>query len=332
MSGEHKHEHKHSHGSANNRRRLSVVLALTFLYMLAEAIGGYLTNSLALLSDAGHMMTDVAALSLALLALWFSTRPITPKKTYGYYRMEILAALANGVGLVVISLLIFYEALHRIKQPPAVEGFEVTLIAIGGLAINGVSVWMLHAASAENLNMRGAFLHVISDALGSVGAITAGLLIWLKGWTISDPIISIAMCLLIIYGAWQLIRESVNVLLEGTPSHINILAVIEAMHEIEGVTSVHDLHVWTISSGNEALSVHVTIEPGASHKETLEALQYRLRSGFKIGHLTIQVESPDEPVVDNVKLYKINPRSETYTDAPSTSGSRKSAAARNSKD
>ncbi|MCI0488083.1 MAG: cation diffusion facilitator family transporter [Blastocatellia bacterium] len=315
MAGENRHEHEHKHrrssNPGSNRRKLIFVLALTFTYMLAEVAGGFITNSLALLSDAGHMLTDVAALVLAMLALWFSSRPVTLRKTYGYYRMEILAALANGVALVVISLGIFYEALQRLKEPEAVRGFEVMLIAIGGLVINGASAWVLHSASEENLNMRGAFLHVISDALGSVGAIAAGLVVWLWEWTLADPVISVFMCLLIIYGAWQLIRESVNILLEGTPSHINVRAVIEAMQEVKGVSSVHDLHIWSISSGNEALSAHVTIEQGTSHKAALEALQARLRSGFNIGHLTIQVESPDEAVVDNVKLYQINPRGET---------------------
>ena len=155
-----------------------VVLALTVTYMLAEAIGGFLTNSLALLSDAGHMLADVAALLLAMLALWFGSRPVTPKKTYGYYRMEILAALANGVALVVISLLISYEALQRIRQPQEVQGLELTLIAVGGLVINAVSAWLLHSASEQNLNMRAAFLHVVGDMLGSIGAIAAGVLIW----------------------------------------------------------------------------------------------------------------------------------------------------------
>ncbi|HSE99016.1 MAG TPA: cation diffusion facilitator family transporter, partial [Blastocatellia bacterium] len=304
-----KHDHRHSHGAGSNRRRLMTVLSLTFTYMLAEAVGGYLTNSLALLSDAGHMLTDVASLVLAMLALWFAARPVNPKKTYGYYRLEILAALANGVALVVISILIFYEALQRIEQPEAVRGFEVMLIATGGLVINAISAWLLHSASEENLNMRGAFLHVISDALGSVGAIAAGLLIWWRGWALADPVISIAMCLLIVYSSWQLIRESVNILLEGTPSHINIRAVVESMHTVEGVMDVHDLHVWTISTGKEALSAHVTIEPGASHRLVLQSLQQRLSSEFNIGHLTIQIESPGEANVENVKLYQIIPRS-----------------------
>jgi len=279
--------------------------------MLAEAIVGFLTNSLALLSDAGHMLADVASLVLALLALWFAARPVTVRKTYGYYRMEILAALANGAALVVISLLISYEAFHRFKSPEAVKGFEVMLIAIGGLAVNAVSALVLHSASRENLNMRGAFLHVMGDALGSVGAIVAGVLIWRWGWTLADPLISVAMCLLIIYSSWQLIRESVNILLEGTPSHIDIRAVVEAMHKAPGVTDVHDLHVWTISSGMEALSAHVTIEGGVSHRGVLEALQERLRSEFNIGHVTIQIVSPDEADVPGGKLYQILKKGET---------------------
>jgi cobalt-zinc-cadmium efflux system protein len=313
MPGEHKKEHDHSHGS--NRRRLIAVLALTFVYMLAEAIGGFLTNSLALLSDAGHMLADVASLVLALLALWFSARPANAKKTYGYYRMEILAALANGVALVVISLLISYEAFQRLKEPQSVKGFEAMLIAIGGLAINAVSAYVLHSASEHNLNMRGAFLHVIGDALGSVGAIIAGVAIWQWGWVLADPLISFGMCLLIIYSSWQLIRESVNILLEGTPSHINIRAVAETMHQVSGVTDVHDLHVWTISSGMEALSAHVTIEPDISHKAALEALQERLRTEFNISHLTIQIVSPSDSDVPGGKLYQILRKGETESQA-----------------
>ena len=307
MSADHK---EHSHGHGRNRRRLMVVLALTLAYMLAEAIGGFVTNSLALLSDAGHMLADVASLLLALLALWFASRPITAKKTYGYYRMEILAALANGAALVVISLLIAYEAFQRIKSPESVRGLEVTLIAIGGLAVNVVSAFVLHKASAENLNMRGAFLHVMGDALGSVGAIAAGVLIWQWGLLLADPVISIVMCLLIIYSSWRLIVESVNILLEGTPLHINIRAVVEAIHAVPGVSNVHDLHVWTISSGMDALSAHVTIEEDVSHKTVLEGLQDQLRSGFNIGHLTIQIESPDETEHAGGKLYQIARRGE----------------------
>jgi cobalt-zinc-cadmium efflux system protein len=305
----HKHDHKHAHSHASaSRRRLKFVLGLTVIYMLAEAIGGFLTNSLALLSDAGHMLADVAALLLAMLALWFASRPVTTSKTYGYYRLEILAALANGVALVVISLLIFYEAFERIKTPKRADeilGFEVIWIAAGGLVINIISAWLLHSASVENLNVRAAFMHVLGDALGSVGAIAAGVIIWRWGWTIADPIISIVMSLLIIYSSWHLIRESVNILLEGTPSHINVRAVIAAMQQIDGVTDVHDLHVWTISSGKDALSAHVTVLPGVGHRETLVALQERLRHDFNIGHVTIQLEMLDEADAENVKLYQI---------------------------
>ena len=280
-------------------------MALTVVYMLAEAIGGFVTNSLALLSDAGHMLADVASLGLALLALWFAARPITPKKTYGYYRMEILAALANGVALILISLLIAYEAVHRLHQPEQVKGFELLLIAGGGLVVNALSAWLLHGAAEENLNMRGAFLHIIGDALGSVGAVIAGLLIWRWGWTMADPIISFVICALIVFSSWHLIHESVNILLEGTPPHINVPSVVEAMHTVKGVADVHELHIWTISSGKEALSAHVTLEPGAAHRATLEALQEALRAHFNITHVTIQIELPDEDEAASSRLYQI---------------------------
>ncbi|HJQ27296.1 MAG TPA: cation diffusion facilitator family transporter [Blastocatellia bacterium] len=301
----HDHDHDHHHSHASNRRRLVVVMALTVAYMLAEAIGGFVTNSLALLSDAGHMLADVASLGLALLALWFAARPITAKKTYGYYRMEILAALANGVALVVISLLIAYEAVHRLRQPEAVKGFELMLIAGGGLLVNALSAWLLHGAAEANLNMRGAFLHIIGDVLGSVGAIIAGVSIWRWGWTMADPIISFVICALIVFSSWQLIRESVNILLEGTPSHISVRAVVEAMHAVRGVADVHELHIWTISSGKEALSAHVTLEAGAPHRATLEALQQALRAQFNITHVTIQIELPDEDEAISGRLYQI---------------------------
>jgi cobalt-zinc-cadmium efflux system protein len=327
----HSHEHGHSHGAMSNKRRLALVLALTVAYMLAEAIGGFLTNSLALISDAGHMLTDIAALLLAMLALWFAGRPVTHQKTYGYYRMEILAALANGVALVAISILIFYEGLIRLRHPEGVRGLEVMVIASGGLIVNGISAWLLHAGSEESLNMRGAFLHVLSDALGSIGAIIAGALIWKKGLLIADPLVSLAMCVLIIYGSWQLIRDAVNILLEGTPSHIDTAAVIASMHDVECVSEVHDLHIWTISSGKDALSAHVKMEPGASYKTVLAALQERLRSEFNIGHLTIQIEMQEEAEEDNMRLYQILRRTELEADAPGTRDGGEGAAARDRK-
>lgn len=296
-----------AHAARGNHRRLTVVFALTLAYMIAEAVGGFLTNSLALLSDAGHMLTDAAALLLALMAIWFASRPVTPEKTYGYHRMEILAALANGIGLAAISLLIFYEALQRLASPEPVRGSEVAAIAIGGLIVNLISAWLLHDASEESLNVRGAFLHVLGDAMGSIGAIVSGLLIWWKGWTLADPIVSVMMCVLIVYGAWQLIRASVNILLEGAPSHIDVEAVIAAIGELPGVAEVHDLHIWTISSGKEALSAHVIIEPGVSSRAALEAVQERLKTRFNIGHVTIQVESREDTHPTG-RLYQIQRR------------------------
>jgi cobalt-zinc-cadmium efflux system protein len=333
MTEEHKHDHDHKRahgaGGSGSRRRLKLVLALTIAYMLAEAIGGFVSNSLALLSDAGHMLTDVAAILLAMLALWFASRPATHQKTYGYYRMEILAALANGVALVVISLLILLEAVQRIRTPEPVRGLEVALIGAGGLLVNAISASLLHRASEENLNMRAAFLHVVSDAIGSLGAIAAGLLIWQKGLLIADPLISIAIAVLIVYGSWQLIRDAVNVLLEGTPAHIDIAAVIASMRRVGGIREVHDLHVWTISSGKDALSAHVTIGEGASHKAVLEDLHECLRSEFNIGHLTIQVESAGDSQDDNLRLYQISRRSETEPDEPGSSSNGQTAAAGN---
>jgi cobalt-zinc-cadmium efflux system protein len=292
-NGHDAHEH-HSHGgAAAGRRRLSMVLALTALYMVAEAVGGWLTGSLALLADAGHMLADVSALTLALAAAWFSARPATPRKTFGYYRLEILAALVNGVALVLISLLIIYEAYHRWAAPQPVKSGAMMLVAIGGLAINVVCAYLLHGHHEEDLNVRGAWLHVIGDALGSVGAIIAGALMLLWGWYAADPLFSALISLLIVWSSWNLIRESTNVLLEGTPAHINLRAVEEAILETAGVEDVHDLHVWTITSGREALSAHVIHVETVSPPELLSELRNKLHNRFGVDHLTIQMETPE---------------------------------------
>jgi cobalt-zinc-cadmium efflux system protein len=272
---------------------LSIVLALTFVYMLAEAFGGWWTGSLALLADAGHMLTDVAALALALTAIWFGSRPATPSKTFGYYRLEIFAALINGVALVLISLLIFYEAYQRWSQPPAVRSGAMMIVATGGLLINLICAWILHGDHKEDLNVRGAWLHIISDALGSLGAIIAGALMWFYGWYAADPLFSVLISLLIVWSSWNLIRESVNVLLEGTPAHINLAAVEEAILETSGVEAVHDLHIWTITSGREALSAHVIHAEPISQPELLKQLRTKLHDRFGVDHLTIQMETQD---------------------------------------
>ena len=287
-----KHSHKHRH-STESWRRLSVVLVLTAIYMVAEAAGGWWTGSLALLADAGHMFTDVAALGLALTAVWFAARPATSSKTFGYYRLEIIAALVNGVALVVISLLIFYGAWERWLSPPVVRGGPMMIFAAGGLVVNLVCAWILHGHSEVDLNMRGAWLHVIGDALGSVAALAAGALMWGFSWYTADPLFSVLISALIIWGSIRLIRESTNVLLEGTPAHINLAAVENAILDTNGVDDVHDLHVWTITSGREALSAHVIHSHTISQPDLLKELRLKLHDRFGVDHLTIQMETAD---------------------------------------
>jgi cobalt-zinc-cadmium efflux system protein len=272
---------------------LLTVLVLTAVYMLAEALGGWWTGSLALMADAGHMLTDVAALALALMAVWFGARPATPHKTFGYYRLEILAAFINGVALVVVSLFIFYESYERWAEPPAVRSELMIAIATGGLLVNLACAWLLHGEHEDDLNVHGAWLHVLGDALGSVGAIVAGVLMSVYGWYKADPLFSALIGILIIWSSWKLIREATNVLLEGTPAHINLAAVEDVILETEGVEDVHDLHVWTITSGREALSAHVIHARAISQPALLKELRAKLHERFGVDHLTIQMETED---------------------------------------
>jgi len=259
--------------------------------MIVEAVGGWLTNSLALIADAGHMLTDVAALGLSLAATWFGSRPATAKKTFGYYRLEILAAFVNGIALALLSIFVIYEAVIRWQSPPAIDGINLTIIAFGGLIVNIIAAKLLHHGHKHDLNMRGAWLHVMGDLLGSVTAIVAGVLISTAGFLWADPLCSILISLIIIFGSWRLIMESVNVLLEGTPSHINLSAVETTILETEGVSGVHDLHVWTISSGIDALSAHINHHDSVVHSELLVRVRDRLHENFGIDHLTIQMET-----------------------------------------
>jgi len=288
--GTHDHKLRRPSGSW---RQLSVVLVLTAIYMIAEMLGGWWTGSLALLADAGHMLTDVAALVLALIAVWFGSRPATSSKTFGYYRLEIIAALVNGVALIVISLLIFYGAYERWLAPPVVRSGPMIVLAAGGLVVNLVSAWILHRDDEIDLNLRGVWLHVMGDALGSVAAIMAGILMALFGWYTADPLFGIIISLLIIWSSIRLIREATNVLLEGTPAHINLAAVEDAILNTEGVDDVHDLHVWTITSGREALSAHVIHAHSISQPDLLKELRIKLQVRFGVDHLTIQMETPD---------------------------------------
>ena len=268
-------------------------MSLTLFYMIAEAIGAWWTGSLALLADAGHMLTDVAALALALTAVWFGSRPATSKKTFGYYRIEIIAALVNGVALVVISLFIFYGAYERWLEPPVVRSGPMIVVAAGGLAVNLICAWILHGRNEIDLNIRGAWMHVMGDALGSVAAILAGVCMSLFGWYEADALFSVVISVLIIWASVRLIRESTNVLLEGTPAHINLAAVEDEILATAGVSDVHDLHVWTITSGREALSAHVIHSETISQAALLRELRTKLHDRFGVDHLTIQMETPD---------------------------------------
>jgi cobalt-zinc-cadmium efflux system protein len=290
----------HHHGGSTARagntsiRRLAVTLALVALYMVAEVIGGLIANSLALLADAGHMLSDAGALGLAIFAMWFSRRPATSRHTFGYYRAEILAALLNAATLIAISVYIFIEAYVRLRAPSVVQGSVMMTVAAGGLVVNLVGLWMVHGVRDESLNMRGAWLHLLTDALGSVQALIAGALIVRFGWAWADPAASVLIGLLVIYSGWGLMRESVTVLMEGAPGHCNVDEVRHRLMQIPGVQGVRDLHVWTISSGLVALSAHVTAERPSS--DVLHDLRHELVERFGIQHTTIQFDPPHEPV------------------------------------
>jgi cobalt-zinc-cadmium efflux system protein len=278
---------------AGREGRLAVVLVLAAAYMVAEIVGGLWTGSLALLADAGHMGADVASLALSLFAAWLARRPAHPGRTYGYLRAEILAALANGAALVAVAAGVALEALERLRAPSAVDALPMLAIAAGGLAVNVTGLLLLREGRDESLNLRGAWLHLASDALGSAAAIAAGLLILAFGWLAADPLASLAIAALVVRSAFGLLRETVSVLMEGAPAHIDVDRVRDAIRAVPGVASVHDLHVWTITSGLVALSCHVRAEDGAPHTRVLRAVQAALREGFAIGHSTIQVEPGD---------------------------------------
>jgi cobalt-zinc-cadmium efflux system protein len=282
--------------TAQNRRALIITFALTLSYFIIEVVGGFLTNSLALLADAAHMLTDVFGLGLALFATWISQKPATPEKTYGYYRFEILAAAANAVVLFFISFYILYEAYRRFREPPAVARLPMILIAVVGLGVNLAGMWILRSGAKESLNVQGAFLEVVSDALGSVGVIIAGIIMLATGWYYADPIFSVLIGVFILPRTWRLLKQAVNVLLEGTPAHINLASLEKAMLEVRGVAGIHDLHVWTITSGMEAISAHVVLsddnEPQTA-PTVLEAVSALLKKEFGIDHSTIQIEHSD---------------------------------------
>ncbi|MFQ5527311.1 MAG: cation diffusion facilitator family transporter [Thermoanaerobaculia bacterium] len=275
-----------------HRGRLAWALALTTLYMVAEALGGLWTGSLALLADAAHMLSDAAALGLSLFAVWMARKPPTANHSFGFYRTEILAAAANAAALIAISFFIFLEAWQRWQEPREVRGLEMMAIAAGGLVINLVVLKILSRGRSESLNLRGAWLHVLTDTLGSLQALIAGFLIWQLGWTLADPIASVLIGALVIFSAWSLLKDAVGVLMEGTPAHIDLDVVRRAIRELPGVHSVHDLHVWTITSGMDTLSAHVVCEQTMA-PELLARIRETLCQRFAIEHQTIQLEPRD---------------------------------------
>jgi cobalt-zinc-cadmium efflux system protein len=278
--------------ASGNKKKLALVFGFTLLYLIVEVVGGILTNSLALLADAGHMLTDVGGLGLALFAIRFAERPATPGRTYGYYRVEILAAVVNAVVLIGVSLYVLYEAYERFRNPPEVESRAMLLVAAVGLAVNIAGMLILRAGSRESLNMKGAYFEVLSDTLTSVGVIVAGLIMLTTGWYYADPLISAGIGLFIFPRTWALLKEAVGVLLEGAPADVNLTALREAVAGVPGVAGAHDLHVWSLTSGVNAMSVHVVLADGAAHDAVLAAVSERVTSDFKIGHATVQVESP----------------------------------------
>jgi len=286
------HQHDHHHRRKAGQKGLFVTLMLTGLVMLAEFVGGWLSGSLALLSDAGHMLTDVLAIGLSLLAMRFALQPATEKKTYGFYRLEILAALANGVTLILLSGYIFYESWQRFNSPAEVRSGLMIIVALIGLLANVAGFFILRSSSRHSLNVRGAFLHIIGDMLSSIAVVLGGILIRFTGYYVIDPILSVLIGLVILKGAYDLVRESVDILLEATPAGMDGEVVENSLKDIPGVRAVHHLHVWSLSSGIHALSAHVQIDDQMTSQSDglLAEIHERLEHQFGIVHSTIQLE------------------------------------------
>jgi cobalt-zinc-cadmium efflux system protein len=289
MAHAHGHDHAHAHPHAS-RGRLTAVLALTFSFLLVEVAAGLVTGSLALLADAGHMLTDVAGLVLALLATRLAERPASPRRTFGYHRAEVLAALTNAFLLLGVAGYILVEAWHRFSEPRAVPSRSVLLVAAAGLAVNLVGAVLLRSGAETSLNLRGAYNEVVADALSSIGVIVGAVVMGLTGWQRLDTLVAVAIALFVLPRTWGLLRETLHVLLEGTPREVDLRALRTAMEDVPGVKTVHDLHVWTLTSGVHALSVHAILKDGATHGQVLGDLRTRVTAGFPITHVTVQLE------------------------------------------
>ena len=271
--------------------RLKLVLLLISSYIAVEVIGGLLTGSLALIADAGHMLTDAGGLALALFAINFSTKPATPQRTYGFYRIEILAALANGAVLILVSIYIIYDAYGRIIEPPEIQSIPMISIAAIGLAVNLVGMKLLKGHAKENLNMEGAYLEVLKDTLGSVSIILVGVIIFTTKFYLADPIISVGLAFYILPRTWSLMKKSINILMEGVPMNISYEEVKKAILQIKGVTGVFDMHIWTITSGMDAITAHVVVSDPSKSQTILKEISSILEKRFKITHTTIQIET-----------------------------------------
>jgi len=282
----------HSHAANAPVRSLRIALALTAALLVVEIVGGFLSNSIAILADAGHMLTDVAALALALFVAWFSKQPETPQKTYGYLRWEILAAFVNGATLLLISAWILWQAVNRLRAPAEIQGGLMLAIAAVGLIVNIIAARVLVGSASDSMNARGAYLHVLGDLLASVGTLVAAILIRYTGWSMADPLASILTTVLIMSGAWRLVRESVDILLESTPAHIPLPAVRLQLEAIPGIESVHDLHVWSVTPAVVAMSAHAIVREPDKHQHVLEHVHDAMRL-FGIQHVTIQLERDD---------------------------------------
>ncbi len=288
-----KHGHDHSEVRQQSRSNLTIVLVLTTGFMVVEAVAGWYTGSLALIADAGHMLGDVAALALALFAVWLSSKPAGRSRTYGFHRSEILAALANSVLLVLISIAIFCEAIHRFSLPPEIQSTPMLVVAVLGLIVNLISMKLLGAHSHGSLNAKAAYLEVFSDMLASCAVIVAGLVIMFTGWYLADPILSAILSIFIVSRTWGLLKESVEILMESAPREFDLEALTKAFLAVDGVLQVHDLHVWTITSGILAMSCHLTVEPNADSQVVLRQVNVLMEKDFKISHTTIQIELAD---------------------------------------
>lgn len=297
--GAHHHDHDHHHHSHSVQDSLprSLILAFTLTsgFMIVELLGGYLSNSLALVSDAFHMLTDAGALAVSLFSLWLAKRPVRPGFTYGYQRVEILGALLNGLTIWLVAGFLIFESYERFNAPEDVHGSMVMGIASIGLVINLIVAWILHRDSQHHLGIRSAYLHVLSDCLGSVGAMIAGAVIWLTNWRIIDPFITVLISLLMLWSSWKLIMEALGVLMERVPTHLNEEKIEVSLSQLAGVTEVHHLHVWALSSGKVALSVHLKADRGG----VLSQAQSLLEDTYGISHTTIQVEGENDPPSDH---------------------------------